>query len=354
MEEKSFENLMLEKPAIPDLLITSELQAGYDIKAAQIEFLPLGADVNTAVYKVVSTTGETYFLKIRRGNFDPLSVLLPRYLSDQGIAQIIPPLLTRNQQPWAHLEADILILYPFVEGWDGYNIELTARQWMIFGSALRRIHDTQFPQPILSQLRRETFSAHHRQVVKNYLDQLDGDIFQAVTALELRGFLRLKRLQILDLIHCAEKHVQVIQFLSPELVVCHTDLHAGNIFIASDQSLYLVDWDDPLLAPRERDLMFIGGSQGFRGHSFFEEEELFFQGYGRVKTIPQALAYYRFERIIQDIAAFCDQILNPRESDEDRQQALNYLKSNFLPNNTIEAAYRAQLACPPHDSGSGS
>lgn len=334
---------MLEKPAIPDGQITSALQAGYDIKVAQIEFLPLGADVNTAVYKVVSTTGETYFLKIRRGNFDPLSVLLPRYLSDQGIAQIIPPLLSRNQQPWAQLESYVLILYPFVDGWDGYQVELTARHWVIFGSALRRIHDTQLPQQILSRLRRETYSAHFRQVVNIYLDQIDGDIFQDATALELREFLRLKRSQILDLIRCAEQHVEVIKTLSPELVVCHTDLHAGNVLIASDQSLYLVDWDEPLLAPRERDLMFIGGAQGFRGHSLSEEEQLFYQGYGRVKTIPQALAYYRFERIIQDIAAFCQQIFLASDDGEDRLQSLNYLKTNFLPDNTIAVAYRTDL-----------
>jgi spectinomycin phosphotransferase len=345
---------MLEKPAIPDEQIAAALQAGYDLQVVEIEFLPLGADVNTAVYQVVSRSGETYFLKIRRGNFDPLSVLLPRYLSDQGIAQIIPPLLSRNQQPWALLNSETLILYPFVEGRDGYQVELTSRHWVDFGSALRRIHGAQLPQKIFSRLHRETYSAHYRQVVNNFLDQIDGEIFQDVTAFELREFLRSKRSQILDLIRCADQHAQVLPSLAPEWVVCHSDLHAGNILIASDQSLYLVDWDEPLLAPRERDLMFIGGAQGFRGHSLVEEAQLFYQGYGGVKTIPQALAYYRFERVIQDIAAFCDQILNPGGSGEDRQQALKYLKSNFLPNHTIEAAYRAHLACPAHDFAPGS
>jgi len=52
------------------------------------------------------------------------------------------------------------------------------------------------------------------------------------------------------------------------------------------------------------------------------------------------LAYYRDERIIQDIAAFCEQIFSSPAGGEDREQSLRYLKSNFLPNETIEIARR--------------
>jgi spectinomycin phosphotransferase len=54
---------------------------------------------------------------------------------------------------------------------------------------------------------------------------------------------------------------------------------------------------------------------------------------------PIALAYYRYERIIQDIAVYCEQLLLTDEGGEDREQSLRYLTSNFLPNNTIEIAY---------------
>ena len=44
--------------------------------------------------------------------------------------------------------------------------------------------------------------------------------------------------------------------------MCHKDIHGGNILIRTDGQppvLYILDWDDPILAPKERDLMFIGG-----------------------------------------------------------------------------------------------
>ncbi len=86
---------MLEKPDLPDEKIIACLQAEYGLHVAAIAFLPLGADLNTAVYRVVADDGTAYFLKLRSGVFDETSVALPKFLSDQGIAQIIAPLATR-------------------------------------------------------------------------------------------------------------------------------------------------------------------------------------------------------------------------------------------------------------------
>lgn len=74
------------------------------------------------------------------------------------------------------------------------------------------------------------------------------------------------------------------------------------------------------------------------------EETLFYAGYGAVAVDPVALAYYRYERIIQDIAAYCAQLLLTVEGGEDRVQSLQYLASNFLPDGTIAIAGAADRA----------
>ncbi len=56
-----------------------------------------------------------------------------------------------------------------------------------------------------------------------------------------------------------------------------------------------------------------------------------------------ALAYYRYERIVEDIAVFSEQIFSTNKGGRDREQSLRYLKSNFLPNNTIEIAYKSDM-----------
>ncbi len=89
---------------------------------------------------------------------------------------------------------------------------------------------------------------------------------------------------------------------------------------------------------KERDLMFIGAGLGGNGHSPQEEKTLFYQGYGPTRIDPIGIAYYRYERIIEDIAVYCEQIFLSDKGGQDRKQSLEHLKSNFLPNGTIAIA----------------
>lgn len=86
---------MLEKPDIHDEKIIACLKSEYGLDVESITFLPLGADLNTAVYRAVTRNKTSYFVKIRRGDFDEASVTIPQFLSDSGIKQIIPPLPTQ-------------------------------------------------------------------------------------------------------------------------------------------------------------------------------------------------------------------------------------------------------------------
>ena len=87
---------MLERPEIRDSQIAACLQREYGLRVSRIAFLPLGADRDTAVFRVVADDETPYFLKLRSGVFDETSVALPRFLSDQGISQIIAPLATNS------------------------------------------------------------------------------------------------------------------------------------------------------------------------------------------------------------------------------------------------------------------
>jgi spectinomycin phosphotransferase len=103
----------------------------------------------------------------------------------------------------------------------------------------------------------------------------------------------------------------------------------------------MVDWDTLIFAPKERDLMFIGGGLGDSGYTPREEEDLFYKGYGQTDIHSTAIAYYRYERIIEDLAVYCEQLLFSDEGGEDRTQSLIYLQSNYLPNGTIDRAFQS-------------
>lgn len=336
-----FDILMLKRPALSDENIIVCLQAEYELLIDQLAFLPLGADQNTAVYHLVADGGKSYFLKLRAGVFNEVSVLLPKFFSDQGIAQIIPPLATGTGQLWASLDEYKTILYPYVEGRDGYEVGLADRQWLDFGAALKRIHTASVPPALVRRIPREMYTSHWREMVKMFLGRVEEDVFEDPVASELVVILKARRAVIIDLIGRAEQLARVLQVRQMEYLVCHTDLHAGNLLIDPNGAFYIVDWDDPLLAPKERDLMFVGAGLLGAWRTPGEEESLFYQGYGRANVDLEALAYYRYERILVDIAVFCEQLLSTDGGGADRFQSLEYLKSNFLPNGTIELAYLA-------------
>lgn len=332
---------MLERPDLQDERIIACLQDEYSVPGVQITFLPLGADLNTAVYRVVADDETPYFVKVRKGVFDSISVALPNFLRDLGIVQIIAPLSTKSGQLWADLDAFKVILYPFIVGKNGYEVGLSDRHWRDFGATLKCIHSAVLPPALIRRIQRETYSPQGREIVKMYLDRVEDSAFNDSVAVKLAAFLKSKRDEILDLAWRAERLDQALQARPPEFVLCHSDIHAGNILIDANGALYIVDWDDPILAPKERDLMFIGGAQGFTGRTTQEEETQFYHGYGQTQIDPFALAYYRYERIIQDIAAYCEQLFLTNSGGADREQSLRYLKSNFLPNGTVEVAYQS-------------
>jgi spectinomycin phosphotransferase len=159
---------MLEKPDLQDEHIIACVQDAYRVRVVQITFLPLGADRNTAVYRIVADDDTPYFLKLRGGDFDETSVAFPKCLSDQGIEHIIAPLTTTTGQLWAHLDSFRVILYPFVEGHNGYEVDLSDRHWSEFGTALKRLHTAEVPPAIIKRIRRETYSPQWRDVSCRY------------------------------------------------------------------------------------------------------------------------------------------------------------------------------------------
>ncbi|HSJ59030.1 MAG TPA: aminoglycoside phosphotransferase family protein [Anaerolineae bacterium] len=332
---------MLTKPEIDDGRIGACLREEYGLTGVRVAFLPLGADENTAVYRAVDGGGRAWFVKLRRGAFDETSVELPRFLADEGIAQIIPPIYSRRGALWANVGGFRLIVYPFVEGRDGYEVSLSARQWVELGGALKRIHAIALPAGLRGRIGQEGYRGDGRQAVLEALDDIVRRDFEEPVAARAAALLRARRADVLYLVARAERLAGMLRGRDGERVLCHSDLHAGNVLIAAGGGLYMVDWDEPILAPKERDLMYAGGGLMGGWRTPEEEEALFYRGYGEVEIDRAALAYYRYERIVQDIAAYCRQLLGSDEGGEDRERSLRFLASNWDPGGVVEIAYRS-------------
>jgi spectinomycin phosphotransferase len=120
---------MLEPPDVQDAQIIACLEAAYGLSITEIAFLPLGADVDTAVYRVVADNTTQYFLKLRRGLFSEVTVTIPHWLAEAGMQHLISPLATHTTGAlWTQLAPFTVILYPFVTGRSGWEVELSQHQ----------------------------------------------------------------------------------------------------------------------------------------------------------------------------------------------------------------------------------
>jgi spectinomycin phosphotransferase len=327
---------MLEKPDIPETLLALRVQEEYGIPVAGLAFLPLGADENTAVYRVRTETGTTYFLKLRK-NFDEIIVRVPLLIKEQGIPAIIAPVETTAKQHSADFGEHKLILYPFIEGKDGFEVELSDEQRRRLGVTLKAIHSTPLPPDLRTRIPQETYSPYWRELLQTFLAQVESKPFGEPSAAKVADFMKSRRTEIHQLVQRAGELAFKLQSRPLERVLCHSDLHGGNILIGSHDELYIVDWDNPILAPKERDLMFIGG--GIDGiWKSKREEAIFYQGYGETDIDRTALAYYRYERILEDLVVICRQLLSTDEGGADRERSLGWFTSNFEPGGTIEIA----------------
>jgi len=93
----------------------------------------------------------------------------------------------------------------------------------------------------------------------------------------------------------------------------------------------VVDWDGLLLAPRERDLMFVTG----------EERTRFLEGYGPATLDRTVLAYYRWEWVVQELADYGTRVLDDRLGEQTRRQAVTEFARLFAPGDVVEAARAA-------------
>ncbi len=329
---------MKEKPALQDQCIIELLWERYGIDTAQVEFLPIG-DISSAKYRVVTNESAAYFLKLRKDGFKEISVIVPHFLHEQGIEQILSPLKTKDSQLWTNLDAYTCILYPFIDGQNGFQNPLSDEQWIELGAVLKGVHSASLPPDLVRGIPLETYSSSWRERLTGFLVQAEYLKYEDPVAAKLAAGLQEHREEIRCVIGRAEELGKALQSQPLDRVLCHADIHAGNLLLEANGALHLIDWDDPVMAPKERDLMFIGGGIGGIWNTP-REEALFYQGYGGKDINLTALTYFRYERIVTDIAEFCQQILSTTEGGADRERSLQKYYSVFLPNQVLEIACR--------------
>jgi spectinomycin phosphotransferase len=338
---------MREPPVdLADEQLRASLHTRYGLAVTELTFLPLGHDSSAWVYRVRTTDGTSYFLKVRRRVVNEPRLLVPRYLHDQGVAQVIAPLPTTTQALWTAVDGYALILYPFVEGTSGKDQGMTRSQWIAYGTILRQIHAATLPPDLAQLMPRETFVPEGAGLVRDLEAHLGGRTFADPTAQALATFWHERRDEIHTLVRRAEELGLRLAERAPAFMLCHADIHTANVLLDAGARVWIVDWDETVLAPKERDLMFVVGGGISDRLVGPREEEWFFQGYGATPLDPLALAYYRYAWAVSDISEFGAQVFfRPDLGEVTKHAAADQFISLFQPGQIVAKAFGSLL--PP-------
>jgi spectinomycin phosphotransferase len=338
---------MREQPSISGERLRAGLQAQYNLVLVALDFLPLGLDYRAGVYRIVNEQGMTYLLKVKSGTFYEPGCLVPGYLRDQGIASVVAPIPTRNHSLWSEIDNWTVMVYPFLEGetsWEG----MTDEQWMETGSILKEIHGTILPPSGFELLRKETFdpSSYARWVKTfeaRYLQDLGG---VSAAQYALGSSWHDNRPTIHAVLVFLEEVAKVLHGRNLPSVLCHADLHPANLLRDPVGHVHLIDWDEVMLAPKERDFLFI--KESLADSQTLPGSPRFFEGYGGPDIDWIALAYYRYERVLQDVIACAETVFLRDDVGEDsRTDEAQLFQDVLAEGGEIDAAIDAATHLPP-------
>jgi spectinomycin phosphotransferase len=224
----------------------------------------VGLDYSAGVYRVVSEQGSAYLLKVTSGPLYEPRYQVPRYLNDQGITSVIAPLPTRSGGLWAKLVDWTAIVYPFIDG-DSSFTGMTHEHWRELGSIFKQIHQVIVPAERFESLRKETFDA--------------AEYVRWIHTFEIQ--------------HLHSRHGRSV---SQHTFRADWLTHQANLIRDYAGHVCVIDWDEVMLAPKERDFIFVRESGA----------DAFWEGYGQPQVDWIALTYYRWERVVQDMIACAD------------------------------------------------
>jgi len=350
-----------EPPAnLADETLRACLRESYGLAVAEITFLPLGHDPSAWVYRARTADSGDYFVKVRLSVTNEAGVLIPRYLRDQGIKYVVAPIPTLSRAPWANADGYAVLLYPFIDGATGMERGMSDRQWIDYGVLLRQVHDTAVMPDLARVMPRESYAP----VGADSIERLDADVgadadartFDDPAAKDLAMTWWAHRADIRTLLERAVDLGQRLARAAPPFVLCHADIHTANVQLDAGGQVWFVDWDETVLAPRERDLMFVVGGGISTRLVGPREEALFFQGYGQgygATTVdPLALTYYRYAWAVADVGAYGEEVFyRPDLGPVTRRAAVEQFQSLFAPGNIVSLAFASDADAASRPAG---
>jgi spectinomycin phosphotransferase len=327
--------------------VSAAVRSHYGIEPTNLELSERGKDFFASVFRVfVGAPTPRYVVKVRRaGAAREPAAAVARSLADAGVPGVVAPIRSGNGAVSTEAGGISITVYPFIDGRLGIEMQLSDEAWRGLGRFARRMHETLLPAELANIVPRESYRPPGFETVPLVDAAVSRWTAGDEVALRVVELWRDHRDEILTLTQRAQILGDALRARSLPLVVCHADMHTGNLIIDSDERVWVVDWDEVVLAPRERDLMFTVGGGISTALVSPNATARFLEGYGDVDIDAAALAYYRHSWAVQDVGGWAWRVLlDNAASHAQRDEAAEILAGLFRPGEIVDLAARSAEA----------
>ncbi len=323
--------------------LVEHVRADFGVSLTSISQVFGGQDSDAVLIRAATVENTELAVKVTRS--EGVSGLL----ASAHLARIIPsgivgPLLTHSGDPYSFVEARRVSLTPWIPGRAAFGAGMDADQWRSFGALLSRVHAARLPLAVAAQLATEDYRSPATAIAADLHERIresasggtgSADPLSAALVHDWRAAVDAIALILAQIDEIGDE----LRAGSRTSVVCHGDAHIGNVVLGENGDVWLLDWDGVILAPRERDLMFVIGGVLTKAPVSAEEQQWFFEGYGGAEIDPIHLAYYHCSWAVQDLTDFAARVLDrsPQPSSV-RGQALALFRDLLRPTGIVQRA----------------
>lgn len=296
-----------------------KLNSKYDIGATDIDFVPKGEA--SWVYIVRKHKNNQWLLKVHKAK--NLSSTRFRILHDlytkAGIENITHPIPNKENSLEFKLKGYPTALFNYIEGKTAIEQPLTEKHYEKLGELLGQIHRA---KKVINYAVKEDFNVPKEEFL-SVIDYLENSRTASTTQQEAINLLKPIQSRLLRQLENLKKLEATLQNSPPDFVLCHGEPSPGNIMVTPNNKVYLIDWDEPIMAPKEKDLLFFDKTLTplLRGYAKYSNDR---------RINKTAVDFYKHAWNIAEIADWGNRLfLNPSTNNEETSHALSQLK-HFL------------------------
>ncbi len=312
---------MLIESKIDESLLKRVIQEKFGISVISMTFIPKWETARACI--VGSSKHTNFFVKIYSDNSIPDSAF--RFAHDlyakAGVTNITHPVATSSGQMRIQLGDFHIAIFDLISGTTAEQHKLTKRQLERLGELLARIHQS---KAVIGEYSvRERFEIPFRDrlvAIFNETSKTSGNA--ANYKAQLKFFLEPHRKEFMEELETLGELQRKVGRKNLEFVNCHGEPSPGNVMSSNSGGVYLLDWDDPIFAPKEKDLIFFKDNIGpvMKGYSQFSKD---------YNVDQEVMEFYGHLWNLGEIDDYGSKILFENHSDAQNQIWLGNLKGGW-------------------------